>query len=234
MENRRKARERQRRKRRMMMAATGTAAVVLLALGIWLMIGRTGKAKLSEDSGETMQEQTMTSVSDTGDDAGDNSQDVEQASVEEDQEAEEAEAWSKHPPCHLRQVMMQKKQTVPPTWAVIRYRAAMHCRQDLDDNTIVSQKGAYDRISPASMTKILTVLVAAEHVTDLDDTFTITKEITDFSYSHDCSAVGFLDEETVTVPGSSLWNDPSLRRRCGCRSCLLCGRFHGCLCGHDE
>ena len=70
---------------------------------------------------------------------------------------------------------------------------------DLDDNTIVSQKGAYDRISPASMTKILTVLVAAEHVTDLDDTFTITKEITDFSYSHDCSAVGFLDEETVTV-----------------------------------
>lgn len=53
--------------------------------------------------------------------------------------------------------------------------------------------------APASMTKILTVLVAAEHVTDLDDTFTITKEITDFSYSHDCSAVGFLDEETVTV-----------------------------------
>lgn len=39
-----------------------------------------------------MQEQTTTSVSDTGDDAGDNSQDVEQASGEEDQEAEEAEA----------------------------------------------------------------------------------------------------------------------------------------------
>lgn len=76
----------------MLMAATGTAAVVLLALGIWLMTGRTGKAKLSEDSGETMQEQTTTSVSDTGDDAGDNSQDVEQASGEEDQEAEEAEA----------------------------------------------------------------------------------------------------------------------------------------------
>ena len=49
------------------------------------------------------------------------------------------------------------------------------------------------------MTKILTLLVAAEHVTDLDDTFTITREITDYSYSNDCSAVGFDDGETVTV-----------------------------------
>ena len=68
----------------MLMAATGTAAAVLLVLGIWLMIGRTGKAKLSEDSGETMQEQTTTSVPDTGDDAGDNSQDVDQDFGEED------------------------------------------------------------------------------------------------------------------------------------------------------
>ena len=45
---------------------------------------------------------------------------------------------------------------------------------DLDDNTIVTQRNARDRINPASMTKIMTVLVAAEHVTDLEDTFTIT------------------------------------------------------------
>jgi len=70
---------------------------------------------------------------------------------------------------------------------------------DLDDNTIVAQKNARDRMNPASMTKILTVLVAAEHITDLDDTFTITREITDYSYRNDCSAAGFLDGETVTV-----------------------------------
>lgn len=70
---------------------------------------------------------------------------------------------------------------------------------DLDDNTIVAQKNAYERINPASMTKILTLLVAAEHVTNLDDTFTITREITDYSYSHDCSAVGFGENEVVTV-----------------------------------
>lgn len=70
---------------------------------------------------------------------------------------------------------------------------------DLDDNTITAQKNAKDRMNPASMTKILTVLVAAEHITDLDDTFTITREITDYSYKNDCSSAGFLDGETVTV-----------------------------------
>lgn len=70
---------------------------------------------------------------------------------------------------------------------------------DLDDLTVVAQKNAYDRISPASMTKILTLLVAAEHIENLDDTFTITREITDYSYSNDCSAAGFDDGETVTV-----------------------------------
>ena len=70
---------------------------------------------------------------------------------------------------------------------------------DVQDNTILAQRDADHRMYPASMTKIMTVLVAAEHVTDLDDTFTITREITDFSYSNDCSAVGFGENEVVTV-----------------------------------
>jgi D-alanyl-D-alanine carboxypeptidase (penicillin-binding protein 5/6) len=47
----------------------------------------------------------------------------------------------------------------------------------------------------------LTVLVAAEHLTpeQLDDTFTMTLEITDYAYVNDCSSVGFLNEEVVTV-----------------------------------
>lgn len=68
-------------------------------------------------------------------------------------------------------------------------------------DTIVAAKGAYERICPASMTKVLTVLVAAEHVTpeQLDDKFTMTLEITDYAYVNDCSSVGFLDEEQVPV-----------------------------------
>ncbi len=67
------------------------------------------------------------------------------------------------------------------------------------DNTIVAEKNPYTVVSPASMTKVLTILVAAEQVTNLDDTFTITREITDFAYQNDCSVVGFTDGETVTV-----------------------------------
>lgn len=72
---------------------------------------------------------------------------------------------------------------------------------DESTDTIIASKGAAERISPASMTKVLTVLVAAEHITPemLDDTFTMTLEITDYAYVNDCSSVGFLDGEVVTV-----------------------------------
>ena len=70
---------------------------------------------------------------------------------------------------------------------------------DLSKKEIVAQKNAYDRINPASMTKILTLLVASEHVSNLDDTFTMTLDITDYAYVNDCSSVGFLDGEVVTV-----------------------------------
>ncbi len=71
----------------------------------------------------------------------------------------------------------------------------------VDADTIVAASGAYDRIFPASMTKVLTVLVAAEAIEkeNLDDTFTMTLEITDYAYVNDCSSVGFLDGEVVTV-----------------------------------
>lgn len=72
---------------------------------------------------------------------------------------------------------------------------------DESTDTIIASKGAKERISPASMTKVLTVLVAAEQITEeqLDDTFTMTLEITDYSYVNDCSNVGFLDGEQVKV-----------------------------------
>lgn len=72
---------------------------------------------------------------------------------------------------------------------------------DESTDTIVASKGAKERISPASMTKVLTVLVAAEQITEaqLDDMFTMTLEITDYAYVNDCSSVGFIDGEKVTV-----------------------------------
>lgn len=85
---------------------------------------------------------------------------------------------------------IQLGEDIPSAYAVLL---------DLDNNTIAAQKEAKTVINPASMTKILTVLVAAEHVQNLDDKFTITTDITDFAYTNDCSAVGFEDGEVVTV-----------------------------------
>ena len=73
----------------------------------------------------------------------------------------------------------------------------------IDESTdmIIASKGAKEILSPASMTKVLTILVAAEHITEeqLDDTFTMTLEVTDYAYVNDCSSVGFLDGEKIPV-----------------------------------
>ncbi len=70
---------------------------------------------------------------------------------------------------------------------------------DVEANRIMGQRDADSRIIPASMTKILTILVAAEHITDADDKFEITREITDYSYINKCSSMGFEIGEKVTV-----------------------------------
>ena len=70
---------------------------------------------------------------------------------------------------------------------------------DGDAGTILAEKAADTRINPASMTKVLTLLVAAEHVTNLDDTFTMTIDITDYCYVNDCSVVGLEIGETVSI-----------------------------------
>lgn len=70
---------------------------------------------------------------------------------------------------------------------------------DLDDGTVVAQKNADVVMPPASMTKILTLLVASEKLKNYDDIFTITLDITDYTYRNGCSAVGFADGEVVTV-----------------------------------
>lgn len=68
-----------------------------------------------------------------------------------------------------------------------------------ESNDILAARDCHTVINPASMTKVLTILVAAEHITNLDDTFTITAEFTDYSYVHDCSNAGFEKDEQVTV-----------------------------------
>ena len=73
---------------------------------------------------------------------------------------------------------------------------------DLETGNILGQKDPYKVLSPASMTKILTLLVAAEQLetaAQLDDTYTIDLSITDYCYVNECSVAGFNRDEAVTV-----------------------------------
>ena len=70
---------------------------------------------------------------------------------------------------------------------------------NLDTGKVVASKDGNVRINPASMTKILTLLVAVEHLDDIENTFTMTQAIGDYVYKHDCSAVGFEVGEVVKV-----------------------------------
>ncbi len=70
---------------------------------------------------------------------------------------------------------------------------------DTQEETILVSRDAKSRLVPASMTKVLTLLVAVEHITDLDDEFEMTREITDYCFRNDCSVAGFEVGETVTI-----------------------------------
>lgn len=70
---------------------------------------------------------------------------------------------------------------------------------DTQEETILVSRDAKSRLVPASMTKVLTLLVAVEHITDLGDEFEMTREITDYCFRNDCSVAGFEVGETVTI-----------------------------------
>lgn len=70
---------------------------------------------------------------------------------------------------------------------------------DLQTNTVLASFHADQRIFPASMTKIMTLIVAAEKITDLDAKFTITNDIIQRAYIAGASRAGFSEGEEVAM-----------------------------------
>ena len=72
---------------------------------------------------------------------------------------------------------------------------------DVDQGKIIAGRDYDVRMVPASMTKVMSLLVAIEHLSedDLDQTFEITQELTDYCYIHKFSVVGFMPGDTPTV-----------------------------------
>ena len=70
---------------------------------------------------------------------------------------------------------------------------------DVQSGTVLAEKGMDEKIYPASMTKVMTLLVAAENLPDLDAAFTMTQAIIDPLYLAGASMAGFVNGEMVTM-----------------------------------
>ena len=70
---------------------------------------------------------------------------------------------------------------------------------DIENNTIIAEKGSNEKIYPASLTKIMTLIVAVEEIDDLSKTYTFKAETLDELYVEEASVAGFLAGETVSA-----------------------------------
>ncbi len=70
-----------------------------------------------------------------------------------------------------------------------------------DTKEIVATKNATERIVPASMTKVMTVLTASKHLSteQLSEVVSLSHEAVDYSYAGGGSTSGFVEDEQVTV-----------------------------------
>lgn len=67
---------------------------------------------------------------------------------------------------------------------------------NLNDDSIIYEKNSEEKVSIASITKIMTALVALDNIDDLSDTVVITED--DFAYTSGYSKAGFSVGDTVT------------------------------------
>lgn len=70
---------------------------------------------------------------------------------------------------------------------------------NVEDNKIVAGRNYNTKIYPASMTKVMTLIVAVENIKDMSQTFTITNELIDPLVKQSASRAGFDPNEIVSA-----------------------------------
>lgn len=68
---------------------------------------------------------------------------------------------------------------------------------DLKDQTVIAEKGADEKIYPASMTKMMTAIVAIENLSDFQQTIHLSTEMFDELYNQGASLAGFAPGDDV-------------------------------------
>lgn len=70
---------------------------------------------------------------------------------------------------------------------------------DCTDNIILAEKDPQAILYPASITKVMSLLVAVENIKDFNDTFTMTFDILHPLYLQNATIVGFMEDEVVPL-----------------------------------
>jgi len=69
----------------------------------------------------------------------------------------------------------------------------------VDDRQVLGRKSSQERMYPASMTKVMSLIVAVENILDLNDTFEMTFEIINPLYLQNATVTGLSSGETVPL-----------------------------------
>ena len=70
---------------------------------------------------------------------------------------------------------------------------------DVKNNQILADRNCEQKMYPASMTKLMSLLVAVENIKDFNDTYTITYELIAPLIEQEAARAGFESGETVSI-----------------------------------
>ncbi len=70
---------------------------------------------------------------------------------------------------------------------------------DVQTNEILAHRGAEQQMYPASLTKLMTLLVAVENISDFNATYTMTYDLIAPLIEQEAARAGFEDHETITI-----------------------------------
>ncbi len=175
-------------------AAAGGAALLILAaflagaevLSVQVSAAETGTDTKKETASEAAEAET-----------GKNPEEISDESAEDRSEEKTDESAEEVPEESLEKAPGAQYVEIDPAAAVIGSEYAV--LMSGDDGTLVAGRNAFEPMYPASMTKIMTVLVAAENIRSLSETAIVTQKNIDYAIAHDCTTVGFKASEQPTM-----------------------------------
>ncbi|MBO5227093.1 MAG: D-alanyl-D-alanine carboxypeptidase [Ruminococcus sp.] len=157
------------------------SAAILVFLLIAVIIVSSGKSDWKESSqaqSSSSSEDDMIFVTNTG------------VAGNKDKPARTDENVSKNYPDYADDALMLTASNIYSDYAVLL---------DVQTNDILAYRGAELRMSPASMTKLMTLLVAVENISDFNAKYTLTYEMISPLIEQDAARAGFEDQETVSI-----------------------------------